>query len=357
MKRIAAAVMICAAGLAQQPEALLPNAEAIKLYQRMVQLMESTTAAVPGLARAGAPVIENTRQAVVNLQGAASQQDGAMHYNVLVNARAYLALSDAIPKPFPFPQEAQRQFRELRESAERAEAHFEALLRVKESQLRNPDRDQLSRYREENLKAGPPRPDEPRVVFLGDSITDFWRLNEYFPGRDYINRGISGQITSQMLARMKADVIERKPAAMVVLAGTNDIARGVPVEVIQDNLEMIADLAEAHKIRPVFASILPVHDYNKDKDPALLRSNRRPMQTIRELNQWLAAFCQKRKFVYLDYFSAMVDGNGWLKADLADDGLHPNGAGYRVMAPLVHEALLKVAAPAPEEKRRRRFPF
>jgi len=356
MKRLLAACMLVAGVCAAQPQALLGNRESMELYTRMVQLMESTTAVVPGLARAGAPVIENMRQAIVNLQAAASRQDGMQHYNVLTNARAYLALADAIPKPYPFPQEAQRQFRELRESVERAEAHFIALLALKERQLGSPDRDQLERYREDNLKVGPPRQGQPRVVFFGDSITDGWPLNEYFPERDFVNRGISGQITSQMLARMQADVIDLKPAAMVILAGTNDIARGVPVEVIQNNLEMIADLAELHKIKPVLASILPIHDYNKDKDPGFLRSVSRPMTTIRRLNEWLQELCKKRGFLYLDYFSAIVDNAGMLKAELAEDGLHPNAAGYRVMAPLVLEAIGKVTAPV-EEKKRRRFPF
>jgi lysophospholipase L1-like esterase len=152
------------------------------------------------------------------------------------------------------------------------------------------------------------------VVFLGDSITDGWRLNEYFPDRDFVNRGIGGQITGQMLGRMKADVIDRQPAAVVVLAGVNDIARGAPIETIRNNLAMIADLAVAHRIKPVFASILPVHDYQ------------RPMATIRALNEWLAAMCRQRGFVYLDYFPAMADAGGFLRAELADDGLHPNAA-------------------------------
>ncbi|MBK5293910.1 MAG: SGNH/GDSL hydrolase family protein [Acidobacteriia bacterium] len=340
-----------------QQDALLPDSDAMALYSRLVQLMESTTTTVPGFARAGAPVIENTRQALGNLQAAASRQDGSLHYSFLNNVRAFLALADAMPKPYPFPEEARRQFRELRESAERADSHFAALLRLKETQLRSPDRDQLTRYQEANLKVPPPKPGRSRVVFFGDSITDGWPLNEYYPDKDYINRGISGQITSQMLARMQADVIALKPAAMVILAGTNDIARGVPVEAIQNNLIMITALAEAHKIRPVIATVLPTHDYNKGQNPAWEMTKRRPLDLIRKLNTWMVAFCQNHNYVCLDYFSSMLDVDGFLKKELADDGLHPNAAGYRVMAPLAQSALDKVLSPAEPEKKKRRFPF
>ena len=353
-------LVLATAGAWQAPsqqDALLSTRDAMALYTRLVQLMESTTTAVPGLARAGAPVIENTRQSLGNLQAAASQQDGSLQYEFLINVRAYLALAEAMPKPFPFPEEARKQFRELRESSERADSHFAALLRLKEVQLRNPDRDQLNRYREANLKVPPPQPGRPRVVFFGDSITDGWPLNEYYPDKDYINRGISGQITSQMLARMQADVIAHKPVAMLILAGTNDIARGVPPEVIENNITMIAALAEAHKIKPVIATVLPVHDYNKAQNPAYEMTKRRPLDQIRKLNTWMVAFCQDHNYIYLDYFSSMIDVDGFLKKELAEDGLHPNSAGYRVMAPLAQAALDKLAAPREPEKKKRRLPF
>ena len=142
-----------------------------------------------------------------------------------------------------------------------------------------------------------------------------------------MNRGISGQITGEMLGRMKADVIDLKPAAMLVLAGTNDIARGVPLSAIENNLTMIADLADLYKIKPMFASVLPISDYHKDVNPRYEMSKARPPSAIIELNRWLEAFCKQRHYPYVDYFSKMVDPSGYMKADLADDGLHPNSAG------------------------------
>jgi len=344
-----AAVTVAAA----EDSALLSNQQAFEHYTRIIHLMQSTTAAVPGLARAGAPVIENTRQSLNTLRSAASPQDGHLHYDFLTNVRAYLALSEALPKPFPFPAEGRRQFTELREALERADSHFRALLDRKEFLLRDPDRDNLARYAEANARLGPPQANHARVVFLGDSITDGWRLNEYFPEKDYVNRGISGQITSQMLGRFPADVAAHKPAVVVVLAGTNDIARGIKLETIQTNLTMIADLADKHRIKPIFASILPVHDYNKDQNPAWEVTRRRPMESIRALNTWLETFCRQRNYLYLDYFTPMLDEKGLLKHDLALDGLHPNPTGYRVMALQVQAAIDKVLRPAPPAKSRR----
>ena len=196
-------------------------------------------------------------------------------------------------------------------------------------------------------------------MFFGDSITDFWRLNEYFPGKDYVNRGISGQVTGQMLGRMLSDVVANKPAAMVVLAGTNDIARGVEPAAIQFNLTLIADLAEKYQIKPVFASILPIHDYNRAQNPAWEMSRRRPMASIREMNTWIKSFCAKRGYTYLDYFTPMLDEAGFLKKDMAEDGLHPNAAGYKAMAALVQSSLDRVLPspnpPAVPEKKRRRL--
>jgi len=337
-----------------QPRGLLSNKEAPELFGRAVQLMESTSVAIPELARAGAPLVENARQALITLRATPGQNAG-LTYTFLTNLRAFLFLSDAVPQPFPLLEEPRKQFAELREGLNRVAAHFRALLEQKEAQLRNPDRDNLARYAEANAKVGPPQPSRPRVVFLGDSITDGWRLNEYFPERDFVNRGISGQITGEMLGRMKADVIDLRPALVLVLAGTNDIARGVPVRAIQNNLSMIADLAEAHKIRPLFASLLPVSDYHKDQNPQYEQSKRRPPAAIREINTWLANFCRQRNYVYVDYFSATADRSGFLKADLSDDGLHPNSAGYRIMAPLAQAAIDKGAGPPPAQPKKRRL--
>lgn len=345
------------AALAQPQSAVLNNQELIAQFTRVSQLMESTAATAPGLARAAEPVIENVRQGLITLRVAASLQDGAIQYDLLTNTRAYLALSDSVPKPHPFSTEGRKQFAELREAVDRLETHFRALLALKEVQLRGADRDNLKRYAEANQTLAPGTPS--RVVFLGDSITDGWRLNEYFPGKDYVNRGISGQVTGQMLGRMLADVVANKPAAMVVLAGTNDIARGVDPVTIQANLTMISDLAEKYQIKVILASILPIHDYNRDQNPAWEMSRRRPMESIKAMNVWIKSFATKRGYTYLDYFTPMLDDAGFLQKDMAQDGLHPNAAGYKVMAALVQSAIDRTlpasSSPAPAEKKRRKL--
>lgn len=331
----------------------LSNKEAFDLYGRSVQLMESTAVAVPELARAGAPVTENARQALLTMRSLGRQHAG-LTYTFLVNVRVYLMLADAVPKPSPFPEEAGKQLAELRDSLNRIEDNFRSLLDQRERELADPDRDRLARYADADKKLPPPQPGKPRVVFLGDSITDFWRLNEYFPDRDFVNRGISGQITGQMLGRLKADVLDLKPAAVLVLAGTNDIARGIPLPTIENNLAMIADLAQAHHITPLIASVLPVSDYHKDENPAWEVTKRRPSEAIRALNAWIQDFCRQRNYTCVDYFSGLVDEAGFLKADLADDGLHPNGAGYRIMAPIALAAVDKAVEATQQKGRRRR---
>jgi acyl-CoA thioesterase-1 len=343
---------------AQPPEsgqALMSGRELLDSYQRVIQLMESTTVSVPELARAGAPLIENARQSFTNVR--ATPADAVSNYAFLTNLRAYLALSDAVPKPFPFSIDEQKQFNDLRDALVRAESHFRALIELKDRQLRSPDRDNLARYGEMDSRTPPAQADKPRVVLLGDSITDGWRLNEYFADRDFINRGISGQITGQMLGRMEPDVIKLRPAIMLVLGGTNDIARGVPVSTIEDNLTAIADLAEFHQIKVILASVLPVSDYHKDVNPSFEMTKTRPPATIRALNDWMKGFCARRDFTYLDYYSQMANADGYLKADIADDGLHPNSLGYRIMAPLALAAIDKAAVvgPAPKPKKHRLF--
>jgi lysophospholipase L1-like esterase len=340
MRRIFSLVIIAVLATAAyaQQNAQLSAQEAAALYRRSLQLLESTSAAVPGLVRAAAPVLENARQAQQNLENGPPGHSG-LTYDLLTNLRAYLALADSLPKPYPFPEEGRRQFAELRDAVERIESHFRATLDQKERQLRSPDRDNLRRYADDDAKLLKAVPGDKRVVFLGDSITDGWRLNEYFPNRDFVNRGISGQITAEMLDRMKADVIDLKPVAMLVLAGTNDIARGIPLSTIENNLTMIADLADHYKIKPLFASVLPISDYHKDVNPRYEMTRQRPPATILELNRWLEAFCKQRHYPYVDYFSQMVDPAGYMKTDLADDGLHPNSAGYRVMGPIAMDAI------------------
>jgi acyl-CoA thioesterase I len=341
---------------ANQPAAgaLLSNSDALALLHRISQLMESTMLAAPGMARAAAPLAENVRQALANIE-ASSPQNAVQVYNMLANVRAYLALSDALPKQYPFADAARKQVAELRDAVDRMDADFQALLDYKDEQGRNPDRDNLKRYAEDNARLGPPSSKTPRVVFLGDSITDGWRLTEYFSGRDFVNRGISGQITGEMLGRTMADVIDLKPAAVLLLAGTNDIARGVAVGTIKNNLTMIAELADAHQIRPIFASILPVSDYHKNVNPRFAMTLRRPPATILALNNWLRQFCAQHGYVYVDYFSAMADSAGYLQADLADDGLHPNGKGYRVMAPVALNAIDRALGQQPKKKKGKFF--
>ena len=323
--------------------ALMPARDVSQLCTRAIQLMEAGGVAVPDLRNSAAPLIENARQSCALLQTRTGL--GQPTYSILVNLRAYIALSDAVPKPFPFPDAARQQFAELRDSATRLDSHFRALLDSKETQIRSADRDNLERYAESNRKLPPPAGKSARVVFYGDSITDLWRLNEYFPERDFVNRGISGQITGQMLGRFKADVADLHPEAVLILAGTNDLARQVPLVAIENNYLMMADLAEKYKIKVIFASVLPVSDYHKDQNPAYEMTRDRPPAFISALNEWLDRFCQQRGFTYLNYYSAMIDNAGRLQADLADDGLHPNPKGYRVMAPLALDAVQKTLAP------------
>ena len=206
---------------------------------------------------------------------------------------------------------------------------------------------QLARYREANAALAPPAAGENRAVFVGDSITDGWRLPDYFPGKPYINRGIDGQSTPEMLVRFRQDVIDLHPKVLVVLAGTNDVA-GVtgPTrnEDIEANYASMAELARAHHIHVVFSSLLPVNNYTEDaKESFALR----PRERILALNTWLKAYCARNGLVYLDYFSALVDDQGMLKRDLTGDGLHPNDAGYKIMAPLAEKAIQRAMAGRP----------
>src|SRR4051812_26363158 len=200
---------------------------------------------------------------------------------------------------------------------------------------------QLARYRDANAALKPPAPGENRVVFFGDSITDIWPIADSFPGKPYVNRGIGGQTTSQMLVRFRQDVINLQPKVVVILAGTNDIAgNSGPMrnEDIEANYASFAELARAHGIRVVYASVLPVHNYTERSKDFFAQ---RPQGRILELNTWLKNYCARNNIVYLDYFSAVVDDKGMLKKDLADDGLHPNAAGYKIMAPMADAAIQK----------------
>jgi len=204
----------------------------------------------------------------------------------------------------------------------------------------------LSRYAQANKDLGAPKPGQARVVFFGDSITDGWSrpaAGGFFKGKPYVNRGIGGQTTSQMLLRYRDDVIDLAPKAVVILAGTNDLAgNSGPVghETIQENWATMAELAKLHGIRVVLASILPVSDDKKDASGSpLVRSRNKSPEILRGMNRWLSDYAKANGHVYLDYYSAMADAAGSFLPNLNDDGLHPNANGYAVMAPLAEKAL------------------
>jgi lysophospholipase L1-like esterase len=203
---------------------------------------------------------------------------------------------------------------------------------------------ELARYRDANAALAAPAPGENRVVFYGDSITDFWKLDDYFPGKPYINRGISGQTTPQMLIRFRQDVINLHPKVVIILAGTNDIAGNTGPETldeIEGNYASMSELARAHDIKVIYSSVLPVHEYTEAAGDMYTQ---RPPEKILALNRWLKDYCARTGCMYLDYFSAMVDDQGHMKKDLADDGLHPNAPGYKIMAPLAEAAIEKALA-------------
>ncbi|MFL5788450.1 MAG: GDSL-type esterase/lipase family protein [Flavisolibacter sp.] len=177
------------------------------------------------------------------------------------------------------------------------------------------------------------------VVFMGNSITEGWLQTDssYFAGRPYINRGISGQTTSQMLLRFREDVINLKPAVVVILAGTNDIAENtgpISIENIFGNLVSMAELARANNIKVVLSSVLPVYDYP-------WKPGMQPVEKIARLNSLIRDYCEKNNYVYLDYYSSMVDERKGMKAELASDGVHPTLEGYKIMEPLAENAIRK----------------
>jgi lysophospholipase L1-like esterase len=222
----------------------------------------------------------------------------------------------------------------------------EAKARLEAQQRRLNDWPELARYRDANARVAVLAEGEQRVVFMGDSITDMWvlpRFGGFFPGKPYIGRGISGQTTPQMLVRFRADVIALRPQVVVILAGTNDIAGNtgpITLEETEGNLASMAELARDNRIRVVLSSVLPVSTYGHDREgnPLDMRI-KRPPEKILELNAWIRKYAAVNDHVHLDYFPAMVDEHGLLKKELSDDGLHPNAAGYAVMAPLAEKAI------------------
>ena len=220
-----------------------------------------------------------------------------------------------------------------------------ALTRLMANDARLRDWPQLGRYREQNRTLAKPASGESRVVFMGDSITDAWpqpRFGDFFTkNTSYVGRGISGQTTPQMLIRFRPDVINLQPKAVVILAGTNDIAGNTgPMtnEEIQHNLMSMAELAKVNKIKVILASITPTGAYHVAPN-GVPQTQQRPMERIRAINDWMRKYAASEGHVYLDYFSAMIDGTGMLREELSADDLHPNAKGYAIMAPLADAAI------------------
>ncbi len=198
----------------------------------------------------------------------------------------------------------------------------------------------LARFKDENAKLAPPAASEQRVVFMGDSITEGWHLDQSFPGKPYINRGISGQTTPQMVLRFRQDVIHLQPKVVIILAGTNDIAGNTgpaTPEQIEDNIASMADLANANGIKVVLCSILPAYDYPWE-------TGLTPAPKIMLINAWVRGYAAAKGYIYVDYHSAMKDERNGLPANLSKDGVHPLPAGYAVMVPLAEAAIEKALA-------------
>jgi lysophospholipase L1-like esterase len=245
--------------------------------------------------------------------------------------RGHVLLAQAQPQPQPSSQ-----------SGPDEQSRLKADLKSAQDKLK--DWPNLGRYHDADAQVQPPTNGEIRVVFMGDSITDGWggKYGKFFPGKPYINRGISGQTTPQMLIRFRPDVIALQPKVVVLLAGTNDIAGNTgptTLEAIRDNLTSMAELAKANGIHIVLASLLPVCDYIRPQ------TARRPPEKIVAINDWMRDYATKNKFVYLDYYSAMLDDKKMLRQELTYDGLHPNDAGYEVMGPLAEKAIAQALRP------------
>jgi lysophospholipase L1-like esterase len=213
------------------------------------------------------------------------------------------------------------------------------------AQVPNTDWAQLGKYRAANAALKAPTPNENRVVFMGNSITEGWapHFDSLFPGKPYIGRGISGQTTPQMLVRFRQDVIALKPKVVVILGGTNDIAGNTgpsTLEMIEDNIASMTELARANQIRVVLVSVLPAADYpwKRGLDPA---------PKIVALNRWIKDYAARAGAVYLNLHAPMADANNGMKAELSSDGVHPNVAGYRLMSPLTQRAIEDALLRAP----------
>ena len=237
------------------PNALLSQPETQTTAARVLQLMESTATVVPGLPRASEPLRQNTQATAAALGKAL--RDATLTLQLINDIKAYLALADSLPRPDFFPAAASQQFLELRDELQRLDRHFQALLIRNQIDAHASDGDPYNLKRYATADSKQPTATSPRYVFLGDSATDLWRLNEYFAGKDFINRGIAGQTTNQILPRVLADVVALRPVGVIVLAGSSDVAAGMSPSAIADNLVMIGDVAKAHGVLPVFGSVLP----------------------------------------------------------------------------------------------------
>lgn len=332
------------------PNALLGHEEVQLTANRVLQLMDSTAVAVPGLVRASDPLRQNSR-ATAELLGKAVR-DSMLTLQFTNEIRAYLALADSLPRPDFYPSTASEQFLELRDNLQRLDRHLGALLVAEraDAHMSAADPNNLKRYAAANSASLAPTPSLPRYVFTGDSATDFWRLNEYFTGQDFVNRGIAGQTTNQLLARFLADVVALRPTAVIVLAGSEDIAAGMSPSATADNLVMMSDVAKAHSVQPIFASLLPVGG-----EAAKIRTP----EAVRRVNTWIRDYCIRQSFIYIDYYSAMADDKGMMKTDLSDDGVNPNSRGYRVMSPLLLDGVerLRSMAAVPDEAAKPRHRF
>jgi lysophospholipase L1-like esterase len=220
-------------------------------------------------------------------------------------------------------------------------AEQEERRKLEDEQLRK-DWAYLNRYRAENSALGGPVKDEHRVVFMGDSITEGWvRLApDFFQGRAYLDRGISGQTTPQVLVRFRQDVINLHPSVVVILAGTNDIAENTgpsTPEMIQDNLASMVELAKTNGIQVVLASITPADDF-------WWNPGTKPAGKIAAMNRWIKDYATKHQLVYLDYYSALADENGAIRREFSEDRVHPNAASYRVMGDLADKAVAAALA-------------
>lgn len=198
----------------------------------------------------------------------------------------------------------------------------------------------LKKYQKENTALSIPSSDQKRIVFMGDSITEFWSVidPDYFSVKSYINRGISGQTTPQMLIRFRADVIALQPTAVVILAGINDIAGNTgpsSIEMIWDNIFSMVEIAQANNIKVILCSVLPAYDFP-------WKPNQEPIEKIKALNEIIKNYAAANNIVYVDYYSVMVDDRQGLKAKYSNDGVHPNKTGYQIMEPIVEKAIALV---------------